>query len=120
MRRVIRRGVFETNSSSVHSLVICTDDEYKDWERGNLMLWGESFDTKENIIANLKTKRWYESYDFGKMSENEWSEFCNDNDIYTWESWDRYVMDRYYETFEDAYTTPKGETIHVFGYYGHD
>lgn len=29
MKRQIRRGVFETNSSSVHSLTMCSDDEYK-------------------------------------------------------------------------------------------
>lgn len=29
MKKQIRRGVFETNSSSVHSLTMCTAEEYK-------------------------------------------------------------------------------------------
>lgn len=28
MKEVIRRGIFETNSSSVHSITMCSDDEY--------------------------------------------------------------------------------------------
>lgn len=30
----IREGTFETNSSSTHSLTICSSDEYKAWEKG--------------------------------------------------------------------------------------
>lgn len=30
----IRRGVFETNSSSTHSLTMCSENEYDKWERG--------------------------------------------------------------------------------------
>ena len=29
MKRKIRRGVFETNSSSTHSLTICTEEEFE-------------------------------------------------------------------------------------------
>jgi len=34
----IRENVFETNSSSVHSLTICSKDDYQDWENGKLIL----------------------------------------------------------------------------------
>ena len=33
----IRKNVFETNSSSTHTLAICTEDEYKDWQDGKLL-----------------------------------------------------------------------------------
>ena len=33
----VRRGVFETNSSSTHSITICTEDEYEKFKRGELM-----------------------------------------------------------------------------------
>lgn len=32
MKIQIRAGVFETNSSSVHSVTICTQEEYEGWE----------------------------------------------------------------------------------------
>lgn len=46
----IRKNVFETNSSSTHTLAICTEDEYKDWQDGKLLFnkWNETF-IKNNI-----------------------------------------------------------------------
>ncbi len=120
MKRVIRRGVFETNSSSVHSLTMCTDDEWNKWEKGEVLLYKGHFDTKENIINELKKLTWYSHYNFNDMDEEEWEEFCKDNYIYTWDSYDKYVDDRWYESFDDVYVTPNGEKIHAFGYYGHD
>ena len=32
--RQIRRGTFETNSSSTHSLTMCSGSDYDAWERG--------------------------------------------------------------------------------------
>lgn len=34
MKETIRHGVFETNSSSVHSLSICSSEEYNRWRNG--------------------------------------------------------------------------------------
>ena len=36
----IRHGLFETNSSSVHSMTLLTQDEYKKWESGDYYLDG--------------------------------------------------------------------------------
>ena len=33
MKRQIRRGVFETNSSSTHSITMCSNKEYEKWEK---------------------------------------------------------------------------------------
>ena len=41
MKREVRRGVFETNSSSVHSLTMCSGEEYKKWENGEVLYWEE-------------------------------------------------------------------------------
>lgn len=45
----IRHNVFETNSSSTHSITMCTKDQYEQWKNGELYWyrWGESFATKE-------------------------------------------------------------------------
>lgn len=34
----IRTNVFETNSSSVHSLILCTADDYRAWINGDKLL----------------------------------------------------------------------------------
>ena len=41
----IRRGVFETNSSSVHSLTICPEEQFDLWKTGmvNFDKWEEKF-----------------------------------------------------------------------------
>lgn len=35
--RQIRIGVFETNSSSTHTLVVCTDEELEKWKKGEII-----------------------------------------------------------------------------------
>lgn len=37
MKRQIRRSVFETNSSSVHSLTMCTQSDYDRWKNEELI-----------------------------------------------------------------------------------
>ena len=37
MKVQIRKGVFETNSSSVHSITMCTSKEWEDWIMGRTM-----------------------------------------------------------------------------------
>lgn len=37
MKRQIRRGVYETNSSSVHSLTMCMKSDYDRWQNGELV-----------------------------------------------------------------------------------
>lgn len=38
MKRQIRRGVYETNSSSTHSLTMCSEEEFEQWKNGELFL----------------------------------------------------------------------------------
>lgn len=40
MKKQIRRGVFETNSSSVHSLTMCSSDEYEKMGKWRAALLG--------------------------------------------------------------------------------
>ena len=51
MKRQIRRGVFETNSSSVHSITMCSEDEYDKWIKGELI-----YDKYEGKLIQLEDK----------------------------------------------------------------
>ena len=95
MKVTIRNGVWETNSSSVHSLTICTKEEYDKWRKGDLWYdWGKETITDDPI--------------------NKWNE-----DNYGFERfWEE--VEHYEDTFEEFYTTPSGDEIVVFGYSGHD
>ena len=59
MKKQIRRGVFETNSSSVHSLTMCSSDEYEKWENGELLYWEDKdkFVSREEVIKELQEKK---------------------------------------------------------------
>jgi len=125
MKRQVRRGVFETNSSSVHSLTMCSNNVYKEWENGKVLYWEdkEKFATREQIINKMKTMRRYDDSLRFKYTEEEWNnpdvvdDIFSDERIRTCEEF----FDNYdYETFEDKYTTPNGEVVVAFGYYGHD
>ena len=91
----IRFNTFETNSSSTHSLTICTKEEYNKWKDGELI-----FDNyKDKLISRDK-----------KESEDD----------YRYKTFEGWLDDDYSETFVQNYTTPNGEEIIAFGKYGSD
>ena len=117
MKRQIRRGVFETNSSSVHSLTLCTADEYEKWENGEL--WFDSWHRKFVNPFNPKD-RYKETIESNpNYTEDDIIYEClREDGIY--QSSDEYFENEYYETYKEDYITPGGERVVAFGYYGHD
>ena len=93
----IRLGTFETNSSSTHSLIICTDAEYKSWLNGEAVL-----DRDYEKIVPMPSD--------DELEEDDWRYVKHD------EYYDKIDM----EGFDETYTTPHGDVIHVFGWYGYD
>ncbi len=112
MKRQIRRGVFETNSSSVHSLTMCSDDDFQKWKDGEVLFrkWEKEFVT----IDELK-KEFANEIDWN--NEDEVEELLSDKRI---ETYDEFFNEIDFETFEQEYTTPSGDKVIGFGYYGHD
>lgn len=119
MKKVIRRGVFETNSSSTHSITMCSKDEYDKWEKGECLKVGNSFVSREEAIEELKKDEWFNKYhkDFDWNDTDAVDEALKDNEYYTS---DEYFNDEYLENFENTYTTKNGETVVAFGKYGYD
>lgn len=129
MKRQIRKGVFETNSSSTHSLTMCLKSDYDKWANGELLLytgWGygypkdhqpkeNHFYTKEQVIEFEKTSNYPPSDDMDWDSE-EAEEHLRERDWCTYENYDS----DYLEWFEDTFTTPSGETVVAFGQYGYE
>ena len=118
----IRKNVFETNSSSVHSCCVCTDDEYNKWFNGEVYLSGyegKQFVTKEEALDLLKSSKYVEGnlgrFIDGDYDKEELDEFLRYNQFAT--------IDNFggeYETDETTYTTSGGEKLHILCYYGHD
>lgn len=123
MKRQVRRGVFETNSSSVHSLTMCSGEEYKQWENGEVLYWEEEnkFGTREEIIEEMKNMKWHDGTP--RYEKVNWENEDTVDDIFSDEgikTCEKYFENDWYETYEKKYTTQNGEEVVAFGYYGHD
>lgn len=106
--RQIRHGAFETNSSSTHTLVIMSKEDYEKFENGELFLEDDNPITKEELISKNK-KEIEEIYD------GDFDEFVRDERL----DYDS-IVNNDYETFYQTHTTKNGEEIVAFGYFGYD
>ena len=126
----IRRNVFETNSSSTHSITMCMQDEYDRWVKGEVFLNCCYSDTSSEFKDNIfLTKEQILDY-FEKGShlskiyeqikaiddDQEFKEFVAEWEFYTYDNY----RDSYLESFQKKFTTPSGETVIAFGQYGYD
>ena len=100
----IRKNIFETNSSSVHSITICTEEDFQQWKKGNL-IWSYSF---EKLI---------------KPDEIDKNDQYYDEDYYItygdfFDSYEHPILE-YMETYS-THVNIGNQDIVAFGYYGHD
>lgn len=114
MKQQIRLGVFETNSSSVHSLTMVEKSDYEKWKKGEILFseYGCNGDS-EFLPADEAIEKNLSMFDKEDLDLSE---------LYlNYEEYEEMVVERYcYEEFEEEYKTKSGETIVAFGYYGHD
>ena len=136
MKRQIRRKVFETNSSSVHTLTICSKKEYEAWKRGELLYdrWSETLVSPNKLTDGQKNDaaREYESTrdDFKKywnelnssVKEKWYIKYAVDHDLIDrdLQTYFEYEDDYDYEKYVKQYTTESGDDIVIFGQYGYD
>ena len=102
MKIQMRTNVFETNSSSTHSIAICTENDYKAFKKGEKLIERNSLKFYDSVEEGMAKDKWAEKEDF--MTYLEFEEYISE----------------YYEEFEEKFTTPNGEKVVAFGYYGYD
>lgn len=121
--KLIRRGTFETNSSSTHSITMCKESDFDKWKNGEMYWdrWNESLVSKEEVekeMAKLKEEFISEHPDYDEDDidwEEQLEDYLNsDKEYYTYEEFNNYDYIEY-ETFEDSY-----DGVVAFGYYGMD
>ena len=139
----VRQGVFETNSSSTHTINICTQEEFDAWTAKDSDIcfigdaWGDfdpskfngaNFVTKQEVLNRAievnkenENKEDYQPYDiehFFEKPEDKWyyeSDAENEN-IYLAEDYESDTL----EYYERKFTTPSGDKMVAFGMYGQD
>ena len=123
MKTQIRRSIFETNSSSVHSITMVSGSEYDKWKNGELFYDKDTGNlvTKEEIekIKEDDKKR-YESYGW-QFDELEYDYTREDSNI-RFLTYNKFFDLSYihHETFTDNYKTKNGEEVVAFGFYGYE
>ena len=127
----IRRNVFETNSSSVHSITMCLEDIYDKWVNDEVYFYDstyklpegrDQFFTWDDMLEFMRNELKVDEEDIKALieaKENDDSEFTSilhDSDFYTADSYENYNDDC--ESYAEVFTTPLGERVVAFGYAG--
>lgn len=113
----IRFGAFETNSSSVHSLIMCSAEEYEKLEDGELYV--DSWNDEVITASEAANKVGYSLSALLEMPDDEAESLLQDEGIYTLDGYREYYGYEY-ETYGERHKLPSGEEVFAFGYYGHD
>lgn len=117
MKKQIRAGVFETNSSSTHTLSIMPRKDYERWKSEGLYLSGSKIYTKEEVINELRKHD--EKFGYKPQDYSDEDTF-DDARMYDYKMYDEWRDDGYLEIYVKDYTTESGDEIVVFGKYGYD
>lgn len=88
----IRIGVFETNSSSTHTLVICTDEELEKWKKGEMV-----YEYREGLVPS------------------NYSNTPSDG-----ETFETFMDDDYLEIDLNTYVTKEGEKLNIICKHGYN
>ena len=145
----VRQGMFETNSSSTHTLTICSKDDFDKWKHGEVF-WLDNdwhkLDTNKNFVTPEELKELAEKYNeeqqeridagdkFAKALDID--KILNerpDYDSWRYSYWDTerssleaYTVDDFYvrngdlETYSETFTSPSGDDMVAFGAFGYD
>ena len=125
----IRRNVFETNSSSVHSITMCLEDIYDKWINDEVYFYDstyklpegrDQFFTWDDMLEFMRNELKVDEEDIKALIEakenddDEFTSILHDSDFYTADSYENYNDDC--ESYAEVFTTPLGERVVAFGY----
>lgn len=117
----IRKNVFETNSSSTHSLVMAVKSEFDKWvadEYYYCKSWWKY--SEEHAPEAFKGK--FKQGGFFPVAEVDayYEALGEDRDPYDFQTYDEFCDDEYLEYEDYSYTTPSGEVIVAVAKHGYD
>lgn len=119
----VRQDVFETNSSSTHSMTMCMESDFLKWKNGDVVFnrMDEEFLTLDDAFERIIQDGGADSVERMKVNKiNDWDAFVEELAEWDWYTYRSFRTELSYEHFSDSYTTPNGEKVYAFGYYGSD
>ena len=121
--KTIRANTFETNSSSTHSMIILTEEEYNKLESGELYLDDNEVITKEeakNIFLKHMNEDKYE-YDNDLSFEENIKNYLDEFEYYSGEypqSLENWKEEDELESDTNIYISPSGDKLRIICKYG--
>lgn len=132
MKKIIRKNTFETNSSSTHSLTICTAEQWNEFKTTDKYLadWDGELFLVDELIEVMKIKATehperYKDVDLNNREsciehltkENRWG----GADYFTYETWGSYdEWSEWAEAYVEEFTSPSGDKMVAVGAYGYN
>lgn len=126
----VRSNTFETNSSSTHSICMCTKDQYDSWasdwdnlEADSILYqnYKEKFVTVEEAVKYVNRYRDYvnlsDVLDAYSLKHDDAVDYMHEDGFMTCDDYDD---DTDNESYYEEFVTPGGETVVAFGSYGWD
>lgn len=106
MKQTVRLNTFETNSSSTHSCIICTAEEYDALRNGLMYVekYGTTLYSKEEVENEYKADN----------TDLDFEDWLDENEYTTFENWGGD------HEFDDTHRTIDGKEIYALCYYGYD
>lgn len=120
----VRTGVFETNSSSTHSLILCMDDTYRRFKNGELFIdWEneEFIDEKELRERAKKAVCPGDPYHEKYPSEKEIDEMMPEEVLDVLDDWyEKYGAHNYRPGIHREIELPSGKVVHALSEFYYD
>ena len=108
----VRRNVFETNSSSTHSLIMAATSDFDRWEQGEVYYCNYTWrDTRDRFEIG----KFYPVAEIDAYYETK----GEDRDDYEFITYEEFCATDL-EVDEYSYTTPGGEVVRAIAKYGYD
>ena len=117
----IRKNVFETNSSSTHSLVMAVKSEFDKWEAGEYYYCNSWYSYDEEHAPEAFKGKFKEGKFFPVAEVDAYYKgLGKERDTYDFQTYDEFCDDDYLEYEDYTYTTPSGEVIVACAKFGYD
>lgn len=113
----IRKGIFETNSSSTHTLTIMSKSEYDEWNE-KLQSGDYYVDYDYELHSKKELEKEFEEYKKKWNKESADFEDWRKNEYFTSEEFDDYIGESYEFFYHEKEV--EGKQIVVMGYHGYN